>query len=258
MSHFFFPPPPTFSILHDLQVSSFQLILSFSTQIFTTLHEHDNYHSYENMKLWPLEMYFMKMNPLINCVPFLSLSLAVLIQKKHAQEWLISFEHRTRRLTYSSFKTSFPFHEDRSLPQLLNWIRSRNWSSKNNFQHDDICSTCVLRLTRVRTRTYVRLSVSCVCIMSCVCPSRVSASFLASHFEIQVFKSRLTSMFQLIWLDLQERSRSCRWKLWKTASSDCQSDSLFNPHASLLIQRLFLTDRGAVRSDLYVVADRSI
>ena len=40
-------------------------------------------------------------------------------------------------------------------------------------------------------------------------------------------------------LAVQERSRCRRLKLWKTASSDCQSDSLFNRHASFLNQRLF-------------------
>ena len=42
-------------------------------------------------------------------------------------------------------------------------------------------------------------------------------------------------------LVLQERSRCRRLKLWKTASSDCQSNSLFNPHGSFPIQRLCST-----------------
>ena len=33
-------------------------------------------------------------------------------------------------------------------------------------------------------------------------------------------------------------------RLWKTASSDCQSKSLFSPHASFPIQRLFSTGRA--------------
>ena len=92
------------------------------------------------------------------------------------------------------------------------------------------------------------------------CPSRVSASSPTSlhmFFLAQVCKPCLASASQLFRLCVRERSRCCRLKLWKTASSDCQSDSLYNPHASFLIQRLSLTATGQHDLDsVSVVAGR--